>query len=59
MVSWSQYEVDLLRSTFEDEIKNGLYPTSKAIQDFSSKNGISRSVIVIKAKIQHLIKIRK
>lgn len=46
----------LLKEHFGSYIKQKKYPTGKKIKDFKDQTKMDRTVLVIKSKIQHLMK---
>lgn len=54
--AWSHIEVKLLRQHFATFIDRKVYPPAGDIKSFMEKNKINRTVAVIKAKLQHLMK---
>ncbi|XP_031328096.1 uncharacterized protein LOC116159286 isoform X1 [Photinus pyralis] len=56
---WSNRELHLLKKEFSVYINKGTYPAGNDIKEFLERNGINRSVIVTKSKLQHLIKTKK
>ncbi|KAG5895254.1 hypothetical protein JTB14_036409 [Gonioctena quinquepunctata] len=49
-------EVALLKDNFGSCIENESYPSAQDLKEFIKKTAISRTVPVIKAKLQQLIK---
>jgi hypothetical protein len=54
---WTAAEVDALKKQFDSYIKKKNYPSGQQIKDFLQKKNINRTVIVVKSKLQHLIKL--
>lgn len=56
-LGWSSDEINLIKKYFNTYITEKTYPSSTQIKEFLENNNcIDRSVPVIKAKIQHLMK---
>ncbi|KAJ8967790.1 hypothetical protein NQ317_003099 [Molorchus minor] len=53
---WTEEEVNLIKINFGSFINENKYPSVTEIKNFCSKNNISRDPVVVKFKIQHLIK---
>lgn len=56
---WSKNDVNILRKYFAQYIQKECYPSGDEIKAFVKKIKITRSVAVVKSKIQHLIKLKK
>lgn len=58
---WSSQEIQSLRKTFGEILKQGIYPSGKQIQTAISQNAClkKRTVLNIRAKLQHLMKKNK
>ncbi|CAG9763730.1 unnamed protein product [Ceutorhynchus assimilis] len=54
---WTTAEVEALQSEFGSSIRKKVYSTGQQIKDFILKKNISRTVTVIKSKLQHLMKL--
>ncbi|KAB0804873.1 hypothetical protein PPYR_01843 [Photinus pyralis] len=54
--SWSNRELDLLQKEFASYIKKKIYPSGELMQQFLKKYEINRTVLVVRSKLQHLIK---
>ncbi|XP_050509409.1 uncharacterized protein LOC126886500 isoform X2 [Diabrotica virgifera virgifera] len=54
--SWSNKEVKLVETHFQEFINENGYPSNREIREFIAASKIKRTVPVIKSKIQHLIK---
>ena len=59
--SWSSQEIKILKTTFGEKLKQGMYPSGKQIQLAISHNTCLqiRSVFQVRAKLQHLMKITR
>ncbi|KAK9718019.1 hypothetical protein QE152_g23423 [Popillia japonica] len=57
--NWTDAEIKQLEKQFRRYIHSKTYPPTKEIQEYIKTTGIKRSVAVIKAKIQHLIKLTR
>ena len=58
---WSSQELQTLRNIFAEKINRGMYPSGKQIKLAISQNRCleKRTVLNVRAKIQHLIKKNK
>lgn len=58
---WSSQEIQTLKNTFAEKINQGMYPSGKLIKLAVSQNTCleKRTVLSVRAKIQHLIKKKK
>lgn len=56
IAAWTADELKALKREFRSEMNKGVYPSGSQINAFLSKSGIKRSVAVVKAKLQHLMK---
>lgn len=54
--NWSPYELELVETRFREHIVQGSYPSGPVLQNFIEDEGLDRTVAVIKAKIQYLIR---
>lgn len=54
--SWSPYEVELVETRFKEHIDMGSYPSVPIVEKFIEEERLDRTVAVVKAKIQHLIR---
>lgn len=59
LLDWTDAEIKQLEKQFRRYIHSKTYPPTKEIQEYIKTTGIKRSVAVIKAKIQHLIKLTR
>ncbi|VEN43773.1 unnamed protein product [Callosobruchus maculatus] len=53
--AWSIEEIALIQKHFGNDMKKGRYPLSSEIKKFIASNHSKRSVLQIKAKMQHLM----
>ncbi|KAB0790383.1 hypothetical protein PPYR_15247 [Photinus pyralis] len=53
---WRTEEIDLLKTHFRDFINKSTYPSGSQINDFIKATNSTRSVLVIRSKIQHILK---
>lgn len=57
-LGWSNGEIKLIKEEFQTFIRRNIYPSSTEVRHFIEKTKSSRSVPVIKSKLQHLIKLK-
>ncbi|KAI4455725.1 hypothetical protein MML48_9g00002688 [Holotrichia oblita] len=53
---WTELEVGLLKRNFGSFIKKKIYPSTSEIKEFCVKNNVCRDAMVVKSKLQHLIR---
>nr|CAI5827434.1 unnamed protein product [Callosobruchus analis] len=58
-LGWLNEECNLIIENFEGYINTATYPTGAEIQRFIKRTKINRKVLTVRAKIQHLINLRK
>ncbi|CAH1976686.1 unnamed protein product [Acanthoscelides obtectus] len=54
---WTTEEIKSLKEHFKSFISKGTYPCSSEIKEFGKSTNNTRSVAVIKSKIQHFIRL--
>lgn len=54
--AWSDADIKKLETKFKTFITRNIYPSGQEIKSFLSKHKMNRSVPVVKAKLQHLMK---
>lgn len=54
--NWSPHEIELVGTRFKEHIDQGSYPSGAILQNFIEEEGLDRTVAVVKAKIQYLIR---
>lgn len=57
ILGWTVEELAALENRFASYIKNQTYPSGKEIKEFLEKQNMSRTVAIVKSKLQHLMKI--